>query len=181
MSEVFIKVNDDWFTYWVCKRCGHKQQLTIDNLPLPSFCSECGYSGLNIKEEEKSMNNKYNCPICGKEYDTVSEMVDCALACDKKREEDAKALETEKRERARKVALTAIENCYKELEAMVKQFNKDYPEIPVYIHMEIDDSKGNIIKRTSWTNFPNEWSAPLNFNKINSFESIVDAFLKEDK
>lgn len=174
MSKIFAKVNDGWFAYWVCKRCGKKIQLYVDNKPLPPSCPECGY-GLDIKEEKKTMN-KYVCPICGKSYDTVSEMAKCALACDELKSKQDKAEE----ERQRQAAIDEISELYNKLQAKVSEFNQNYPEMSVSTSMKIGQKK----KIGANESFPNEWKVPLNYsiNKNNSpFSSLIDAFLGEDK
>ena len=179
MGEVFVKVDDGWFTYWACKRCGKRIQLYVDDTPLPLCCPECGY-GSDIKEEKKTMS-KYVCPVCGKSYDTVSEMAKCALACDEKNTKAA----AEKRIKAMNTAKEAIDNCYKGLEAMIAQFNKDYPEARISLSMTTAIKK----KENKVYDLPNEWKVPLNFydkkksidwSKINDFSSLIDAFIKED-
>ena len=37
----WIAWHDGWFEYWRCSKCGHKQQLLINEKPLPEFCPEC--------------------------------------------------------------------------------------------------------------------------------------------
>jgi len=179
MGEVFAKVNDGWFTYWVCKRCGKRIQLYVDDKPLPLCCPECGY-GSDIKEEKKIMS-KYVCPICGKEYSTVSEMAKCALACDELKSKQDKA----ERDRQCQAATEEISKLYNKLQTKVSEFNQNYPEMNVSISMKIGQ------KKEIGTNesFPNEWKVPLNFydkkksidwSKINDFSSLIDAFIKED-
>ena len=121
-NKVFVKTDDGWFDYWACKRCGHRQQLTIDKKPLPDVCPKCGH-GKNIKEENEIMANKFTCPICGKSYETTSELAKCVIACDKMvRERDERA-----KSEAKNAAAQKIMDAYDNIKVMIEEFNSLYP------------------------------------------------------
>lgn len=118
----------------------------------------------------------FKCPICGKEYKTATEMGKCAISCEEKVNKAAKEAEAEKRIKARNTAKEAIQNCYKGLQTMVAQFNKDYPETQISVSMTTATKK----KITKDYKFPNEWSVPLNYDKkdFTPFDDLIDLFLK---
>lgn len=116
----------------------------------------------------------FKCPICGKEYDTATEMGKCAISCEEKNNKAIEKAAAEKRIKAMNTAKEAIDNCYQGLRAMVAQFNKDYPETQISVSMITETKK----KENKTYRLPNEWDVPLNFN---TFDSIIDAFIKGDK
>ena len=118
----------------------------------------------------------FKCPICGKEYKTATEMGKCAISCEEKVNKAAKEAETAKREKAKATAKEAIDNCYKGLQTMIAQFNKDYPETQISISMVSETKR----KATKDYKFPNEFTVPLNYNKndFTAFDDLIDLFLK---
>ena len=116
----------------------------------------------------------FKCPICGKEYDTATEMGKCAISCEEKQLKAIKEAETAQRAKAMAAAQKAISDCYDNLKTMVAQFNEKYPEKQISVSMTTSLKK----KASKEYRFPNEWDVPLNFN---AFDSIIDAFIKGDK
>lgn len=168
MSKIFTKASDGWFDFWSCKRCGHRQQLVIDETPLPDSCPECGY-GEDIKEEKVM---KYKCPICGKIYDKAADLADCVVKCENE-------LNRADKEKEKEQAIQVITAKYDELRQLVTDFNKNYPNTSVTIKMTWDDRDKNTIKSNSYR-FPNEFTAPLNFGRNANFDDLVKAFIGGD-
>jgi rubrerythrin len=52
MWETFY---DGWFEFYVCRFCGYKLQLTIDNKPLPDECPYCHAKNTTDEENEKKL------------------------------------------------------------------------------------------------------------------------------
>ena len=116
----------------------------------------------------------FKCPICGKEYDTATEMGKCAIACEEKQLKAIKEAETTQRAKAMTAAEKAISDCYDTLRTMVAQFNEKYPEKQISVSMTTTTKK----KENKTYRFPNEWDVPLNFNTL---DNLIGAFIKGDK
>lgn len=71
--KIFRVTSDGWFTFWVCRVCGKKIQLTIDSTPLPDECPYCNASSRK-------------CPCCGT-YNFIDKFCsECGARLDNKHE-----------------------------------------------------------------------------------------------
>lgn len=126
-------------------------------------------------------NRKYKCPICGKEYDTLEEMYNCAQICDANIKEKEKS---EKREVSEKVILEK----YNELKSMIAAYSKEFPGYSYEIvlkHNGLTLSAKPENKETSKYNetfakFLNENDCvpPLNFNSKSSNDNLEEMLKK---
>lgn len=71
--------------------------------------------------------DKYVCSFCGAEHDSAPARARCELECDEKRKAEAERERRRQLEAERQVRLQEIRQARDTYNALVEQFNKDYP------------------------------------------------------
>ncbi len=74
-----------------------------------------------MKDEEK-----FTCPLCGKEYDTPEEMAQCILRCSAENHKRKERERTEKLIKEKAVRKQEILDLNDRLEDLVREYQKDY-------------------------------------------------------
>ena len=92
----------------------------------------------------------YRCAICGKAYDTIDERVACETKCLAARKKAQAELEKKRLEEKKTTRKAEIENKYKELSALVKDYCKDYGSLQIGESSCFDDYYPTISKLLGW-------------------------------
>lgn len=81
-----------------------------------------------MKKEENKIYNKpaYKCGICGNEYGSVRERMNCEMACLKKQQEEEKRAAAEKKKAEQTARKTEVNEALKNFAKLVKAYVKDY-------------------------------------------------------
>ena len=104
----------------------------------------------DYKTDEVSNKMVYHCAICGKPYDTVDERVACETKCLAARKKAQAEIEKKKLEEKKNTRKAEIENKYKELSALVKNYINDYGSLQIGDTRYFDDNMPTLSKLLGW-------------------------------
>lgn len=69
---------------------------------------------------------KYNCAICGKEFENVMDRASCELTCAKAAQEAAKKIEEEKKKAEQAKRKKEVDDAFKIANGLLKKYVRDY-------------------------------------------------------
>ena len=104
----------------------------------------------DYKTDEVSNKMVYHCAICGKPYDTVDERVACETKCLAARKKAQAEIEKKKLEEKKNTRKAEIENKYKELSALVKDYCKDYGSLQIGESSYFENDYPTLSKLLGW-------------------------------